>query len=57
MGKDIGVVICNFNKKDFVLESVKSVQESVGVTPDIFVVDNASSDGSAEALKLSLIHI
>ena len=51
MGKDIGVVICNFNKKDFVLESVKSVQESVGVNPDIFVVDNASSDGSAEALK------
>ena len=51
MSKEIGVVICNFNKKDFVIESVKSVQESVGVKPDIFVVDNASSDGSVQALK------
>ena len=51
MSKEIGVVICNYNKKDFVIESVKSVQESQGVTPDIFVVDNASSDGSASALK------
>ena len=51
MGKEIGVVICNFNKKDFVVEAVQSVQESKGVTPDIFVVDNASSDGSVEALK------
>ncbi|MEE3468522.1 MAG: glycosyltransferase family 2 protein [Eubacterium sp.] len=51
MSKDIGVVICNFNKKDFVIESVKSVQESQGVDPDIFVVDNASADGSVAALK------
>ena len=49
--KDIGVVICNFNKKDFVLQSVQSVLDSKGVAPDIFVVDNASSDGSADALK------
>ncbi|MCR4606062.1 MAG: glycosyltransferase family 2 protein [Eubacterium sp.] len=51
MSKEIGVVICNFNKKDFVLDSVQSVLESKNVKPDIFVVDNASSDGSAEALK------
>ncbi len=51
MSKEIGVVICNYNKKDFVIESVKSVQESQGVDPDIFVVDNASSDGSVSALK------
>ena len=51
MSKEIGVVICNFNKKDFVIESVKSVQESQGVDPDIFVVDNASSDGSVAALR------
>lgn len=51
MSKEIGVVICNYNKKNFVIESVKSVQESKGVTPDIFVADNASSDGSVAALK------
>ena len=49
--KQIGVVICNYNKKDFVLDSVQSVLESKGVEPDIFVVDNASSDGSVAALK------
>ena len=37
MSKEIGVVICNFNKKDFVLESVQSVMESVGVSPDILL--------------------
>ncbi|MBO6108223.1 MAG: glycosyltransferase, partial [Eubacterium sp.] len=51
MNSEIGVVICNYNKKDFVIESVKSVLDSVGVEPDIFVVDNASSDGSASALR------
>ena len=47
----IGVVICNYNKKDFVLQCVQSVLESIEKNFDIYVVDNASSDGSAEALK------
>ncbi len=47
----IGVVICNFNKRDFVLECVQSVLESNIQNFDIYVVDNASSDGSVEALK------
>lgn len=47
----IGVVICNYNKKDFVLQCVQSVLESKEKNFDIYVVDNASSDGSAEALK------
>lgn len=51
MSKELGVVICNYNKKDFVLDSVQSVLDSKGVDPDIFVVDNASSDGSVDALK------
>ncbi len=51
MSKEIGVVICNYNKKDLCIESVKSVLESKDVSPDIFVVDNASSDGSAAALR------
>lgn len=49
--KPIGVVICNYNKKDFVLECVQSVKESTIQNFDIFVVDNASVDGSVEALK------
>ncbi len=49
--KPIGVVICNYNKRDFVLECVQSVLESREQNFDIFVVDNASTDGSVEALK------
>lgn len=47
----IGVVICNFNKKDYVLECVQSVLESKVDNFDIYVVDNASTDGSVEALE------
>lgn len=47
----IGIVICNYNKKDFVLECVQSVQESKVHNFDIYVVDNASTDGSVEALR------
>lgn len=49
--KPIGVVICNYNKRDFVLECVQSVRESKVQNFDIFVVDNASTDGSVEALQ------
>lgn len=47
----IGILICNYNKKDFVLECVQSVQESKVHNFDIYVVDNASTDGSVEALR------
>jgi hypothetical protein len=47
----IGVVICNFNKKDFVLQCIHSVKESVEQNFDIYVVDNASTDGSVEAIR------
>ena len=39
----IGVVICNYNKKDFVLECVQSVLESQLQDFDIYVVDNSRS--------------
>lgn len=47
----IGVVICNYNKKDFVLECVQSVLESKVPNFDIYVVDNASTDGSVATLQ------
>lgn len=47
----IGVVICNFNKRDFVLDCIRSVQESRVKNFDIYMVDNASTDGSVEAVK------
>lgn len=49
--KQIGIVICNYNKKDDVLACIQSVLESKFQDYDIYVVDNASVDGSAEAIS------
>jgi hypothetical protein len=51
--KDLGIVICNFNKKDYLRDSVTSILNADfnGISKDIIVVDNASSDGSQEMLE------
>lgn len=47
----VDVVIVSWNTRDELLECVESVLASSGVTSDVVVVDNASSDGSAEAVS------
>lgn len=49
--KSIGVVICNYNKREYVLACIQAVLESTITDYDIYVIDNASSDGSAEAIR------
>lgn len=49
--KPICVVICNFNKQDYVLSAIESVRRTAGELADIIVIDNASSDDS-----VALIH-
>ena len=49
--KDLAIVICNYNKKDYVLECIGSVLNSSFSGYDLIVVDNASTDGSAEAIQ------
>lgn len=49
--KKIAAVICNYNKKEYAAECIQSVMESVFTDLDILVVDNASSDGSAEYIR------
>jgi len=49
--KKIAAVICNYNKKEYVAECIQSVTESSFTDMDIVVVDNASTDGSAEHIK------
>lgn len=51
MDKKIGIVICNYNKKQFVLSCIQSVLASSRKDFDVYVVDNASEDGSADAVK------
>lgn len=49
--KQVGVVICNYNKADYVLLCIQSVLESVFQDFDVYVVDNASSDDSVKKIK------
>ena len=48
---DIAVVICNYNKKEYVKGCVESLLKQTTCTFDIFVVDNASTDGSADEIR------
>lgn len=47
----VGIVICNWNKKDYVLKCIESVKQLNYNNYDIAVVDNASTDGSIEAIE------
>jgi len=50
--KDLTIIIVNYNVKEFLANCLKSVQKaSVGLSTEIFVVDNASTDGSIPFLK------
>ncbi len=48
---DICVVICNYNKKEYVLKNIDSLKKQTIKSFDIYVVDNASTDGSADAIE------
>jgi|SRR5579862_1536953 len=48
---DLLVVIANWNTRELLLACLNSVQASIGISMKIVVVDNASTDGSAESVK------
>ena len=51
--KKIGIVVCNYNKEDYIINCVKSIfdQSLPESYFDVFVVDNASTDDSVKKLK------
>jgi len=49
--KSIGIVICNYNKRDYVMQCIQSVIDSKMQDFDIYVVDNASQDDSVEMIQ------
>ena len=51
MGKRIGIVICNYNKREYVLKCLESLRRQTVQEFDVLVADNASTDGSAEAVE------
>lgn len=49
---DLSVVIVNYNVKYFLMQCLRSLQSATNnISSEIFVVDNASSDGSIEYLQ------
>jgi len=51
MGEKVAIIICNYNKKDHLLNCIASVKELNNPSFDLFVVDNASVDGSVKAVE------
>lgn len=50
--KDVSVIIISYNTKDLTLDCIDSVlEEGSNLKTEIIVVDNASSDGSLDALE------
>ncbi|MFY9614734.1 MAG: glycosyltransferase, partial [Candidatus Dormiibacterota bacterium] len=47
----VDVIVVSWNVRDDLLHCIDSVLHSTGVDPRVFVVDNASSDGSASAVE------
>jgi len=58
---DLSIIIVNYNTKDFLLPCVKGIIENTpapdkgGIEYEIIIVDNASTDGSAEYIKQKLM--
>lgn len=48
---DLGIVILNWNTRDLLRECLRTVFASTGVTIRVVVVDNASTDASAEMVR------
>lgn len=51
MEKGIGIVICNYNKQDYVLKCLESLFASDTDDFDVYVVDNASEDDSVKLIR------
>ncbi len=49
--KKVGIVICNYNKADKVLDCIQSILEQTFQDYDLYVVDNASSDDSVAQIE------
>ena len=48
---DVAIVICNYNKVDMVLRCIRCILDNDFADYDLYVVDNASTDGAPEAIR------
>ncbi len=55
---DISVIIVNYNVRDFLRNALVSIFKALeGMKSEVFVVDNASDDGSSEMVRQSFPHV
>ncbi|HZL44247.1 MAG TPA: glycosyltransferase [Verrucomicrobiae bacterium] len=54
---DVSVIIVTFNSADSIQACLDSVRAQTGVTSEIIVVDNASSDGTAEIARTAGVQV
>lgn len=47
----IGIVICNYNKQDYIIRCMESIFASTMQDFDVYVVDNASTDDSVKMIN------
>ncbi|MFP4086246.1 MAG: glycosyltransferase family 2 protein [Desulfobacteraceae bacterium] len=58
MNRDISFIIVNWNTRDLLLTCLSSIHQTVvGISFEIWVVDNGSSDGSAAAARARYPHV
>ena len=51
MTATLSIAIVNWNTRDLLLQALESIFASPGTSTEVIVVDNASADGSAEAVR------
>lgn len=56
-GPVISVIVISYNTRDMTLDCLRSVVAETRVSHEVIVVDNASSDGSAEAIAAAFPNI
>jgi len=49
--KKVGIVICNYNRENEVLDCIQSILESKFQDYDLYVVDNSSTDNSVKRIR------
>lgn len=50
--KELSVIVVSYNTRDLLLDCLRSVEkETEGLDAEVFVVDNGSADGSADAVE------
>ena len=55
---DLSIVIVNWNTKDLLRDCLASVQRSLdGIDAEVLVIDNASTDGSAEMVMADFANV